>query len=91
MTEEDFGFDLIRTYFNAATGYCMMFRYGGYIGIWLEYIVLIIITLIQLSLLKKDYNKDKANGTFIILFIVNTLMFFLQYFKYNHNGLVDAC
>lgn len=76
MTEEDFGFDLIRTYFNAATGYCMMFRYGGYIGIWLEYIVLIIITLIQLSLLKKDYNKDKANGTFIILFIVNTLMFF---------------
>ena len=76
MKEEDFGFELEHSYFNAATGYCFMYIYGGIVGMYLQFFTLMTISYLQISLIKKDRNKGKGNGTYIILLIINTLMFF---------------
>ena len=65
---------LEKEYFSASTGFFSMYTYGGFIGMTLQYIVLIIISRIQIELVKN--NNGKENCTYIILLLANFLMFF---------------
>lgn len=76
LKSEEFGFQLKYLYFNASSGYCLIYRFGGLFGMYIGFFLLEIVSIIQVSLLKYNRNKGKANGTFIILLIINTLMFF---------------
>ena len=65
-----------KEYFSASTGYFLMYSYGGFIGLFIQYILLLIISYIQIRLLKNKYNEGKENCTYIILLLANVLMFF---------------
>ena len=54
----------------------MMYSYGGFIGMFLQFLLLLTISYIQLYLAKKQYNVGKENCTYIILLLTNILMFF---------------
>ena len=43
---------------------------------FLQFFILMIVLYIQIIMLKKDYNKGKENGTYIILLLSSILMFF---------------
>lgn len=65
-----------KEYFSAVTGYFLMYNYGGFYGMFLQFFILMIVLYIQIIMLKKDYNKGKENGTYIILLLSSILMFF---------------
>lgn len=65
-----------KEYFNAVTGYFLMYTYGGFFCMLLQYFVLITISFVLLIMLKRENNEGKANCTYIILLLANTLMFF---------------
>lgn len=65
-----------KEYFSASTGYFLMYTYGGFLGLFVQYIILLIISYIQIRLLKRKYNEGKENCTYIILLLSNVLMFF---------------
>lgn len=65
-----------REYFNAVTGYFLMYTYGGMFGMIVQYFVLVTVSYIQILMLNNKKNSGKENGTYIILLLANTLMFF---------------
>ena len=65
-----------KEYFSASTGYFLMYTYGGFVGLFIQYILLFIISYIQIRMLKNKCNEGKENCTFIILLLANVLMFF---------------
>lgn len=65
-----------KEYFSASTGYFLMYTYGGFVGLFIQYILLFIISYIQIRMLKNKHNEGKENCTFIILLLANVLMFF---------------
>ena len=70
------GVGIIREYFSASTGYFLMYTYGGFLGMSIQYFVLLMVSYIQVMLLKDKRNEGKMNGTFIVLMLANVLMFF---------------
>ena len=65
-----------KEYFNAVTGYFIMYSYGGFIGMFLQFCVLLLVTYLQIKLTKLEVNKGRENTTYIILILSNMLMFF---------------
>lgn len=65
-----------KEYFSAVTGYFLMYTYGGFVGMIFQYFILLIVSYIQIKLLKKINNEGKENCTYIILLLANILMFF---------------
>ena len=65
-----------REYFNASTGYFLMYNYGGYLGMMIQFFILLFISYFQVTLTKKKYNSGKENCSYIILLLSNILMFF---------------
>ena len=65
-----------KEYFNAVTGYFIMYSYGGFLGMFLQFCVLLLVTYVQIKLARLEVNKGRENTTYIILILSNVLMFF---------------
>jgi hypothetical protein len=67
---------LIRSYFNAVTGWLGMYIYGGFKGMYILYIALIIISLIVIYLSNLPCNKPYKNINYVFICILFVFMFF---------------
>ena len=75
---------ILRTYFNAVTGWCNMYMYYGIIGMYMLFAYMILLTVDMLMLRKRnvEVNKNKRNYTSAILCVVYVFMFFYNTLSY---------
>ena len=73
---------LLREYFNAVTGWCNVYLYCGYFGMYILYCIFIILTLIVLRLLESKKDENLRIITLSTLCIVYSFMFFYNTLTY---------
>lgn len=69
-------FILIKTYFNAVTGWCNVYLHYGYIGMYLLFFFMVALTLIGIYFLSFPKNQKKRTMFSVVLCVIYVFMFF---------------
>lgn len=79
---EEYEILLIRDYFNAVTGYCSSYIYYGYLGMYVLYVYMVILTITGILLANKIKSGRKKTAFYSIMVVVYSFMFFYNTLNY---------